>query len=771
MGVGRTGVEARTEPRSVLAKEDRLLRALLNAIRATRRTLGADSSVVVAGHRVTAITIMSLAGSGLSVASLIAVPAHAGSDDARLAGAGAPAPSCSLSADTTRIVRGDHVTLSWNSQYAASVSLDNGIGTVPPAGSRSASPAETTTYNLMVTGGSGSATCRATVSVAPAPDVRIDTDATGTLLNERDTITNTITVANGFAGKKIRMALVNHGAVELTPSLFAAARAGAAAVPGVSVTQIDTDGAQVEITLADGSYDIPITQTVTLGEIWGTTDDAQWAAGNQLQADWMMSSSPTDGARVNPAHKTVSRWITYARPMADRPAVASDTRWSILRSVPHIGTGEKVTFSIERSVYSPQEATSVRIGIDGASTATAADFTGTFDAAIAAALVPGVAYNASTHTLTFAASATLPFTFDMTAATVTANKDLIVAIDNASIGQIDVAKAGVRLGTSTVPAMTPVMGLNEASGEFGEGTPNVNFAYPGSDRLEWAASLGFGIVRVPFVYRNIQASPRAALDESRMSAIDRIVNTCTATHLICLLDLHNYGLYYRSDTLYGDASPGTRESPNSAFAELWVKIASRYKNNPSVWFGLMSEPHSQTALEWVKTANVAASAIRATGARNKIVFQGSYWDGAWKWQTTDNHTQMLKAYDPGDNYAFEAHQYLDVDGSGTHPSCVPGSGAARLRPFTTWLQTYGLHGIVGEVGWGPNADCATEAAALLDSWAAATTSTAAGGYIALTYWAAGPWWQDQYMFLAEPRPFPTGSAPPQLATLRRYLPH
>jgi endoglucanase len=183
----------------------------------------------------------------------------------------------------------------------------------------------------------------------------------------------------------------------------------------------------------------------------------------------------------------------------------------------------------------------------------------------------------------------------------------------------------------------------------------------------------------------------------------------------------------------------------------------------------MNEPNKQTALEWVKTDNAIAAAIRATGATNKIIFPGTAWDGAWTWVTSGNATQMLKAYDPGNNYAFEAHQYLDRDGSGTSPTCVADSGAARLAPFTTWLQKYGLHGIIGEVGWAANDGCATEANALLNHWRAATTSTVAGGYIGLTYWAAGPWWPDGYMYLAEPRPFPAGSEPVQLKTLKSYL--
>jgi hypothetical protein len=104
------------------------------------------------------------------------------------------------------------------------------------------------------------------------------------------------------------------------------------------------------------------------------------------------------------------------------------------------------------------------------------------------------------------------------------------------------------------------------------------------------------------------------------------------------------------------------------------------------------------------------------------------------------------------------------------PSCAPGSGA-RLAPFTAWLQKYGLQGIIGEVGWAANPGCTIEAAALLKTWRAATTTTGAGGYIGLTYWADGPWWADSYMYLAEPRPFPAGPEPAQLKTLKSYLPN
>jgi hypothetical protein len=58
-----------------------------------------------------------------------------------------PLPTVSLSADPTSIIEGDSTTLTWTSENADSVSIDNGIGEVAASGTESVSPTETTTYN------------------------------------------------------------------------------------------------------------------------------------------------------------------------------------------------------------------------------------------------------------------------------------------------------------------------------------------------------------------------------------------------------------------------------------------------------------------------------------------------------------------------------------------------------------------------------------------------------------------------------------------------
>jgi endoglucanase len=92
--------------------------------------------------------------------------------------------------------------------------------------------------------------------------------------------------------------------------------------------------------------------------------------------------------------------------------------------------------------------------------------------------------------------------------------------------------------------------------------------------------------------------------------------------------------------------------------------------------------------------------------------------------------------DPQDHFAFEIHQYLDSDYSGTHETCqAPETGPRTLVRVTEWLRERGKHGFLGEFGAAANEGCLAALEHLLrfleenrDVW------------IGWTYWAAGPWW-------------------------------
>ena len=116
------------------------------------------------------------------------------------------------------------------------------------------------------------------------------------------------------------------------------------------------------------------------------------------------------------------------------------------------------------------------------STAEDRDFNQALSASITAALKTDTSYDPEAGVLIFGPKATFPFAFTMSAASVSANKDFILDIRDANIGEIDVAQAGVRLGALTVPPHKPMLGINEASGEFGVGNYMLKYAYLGKDR-------------------------------------------------------------------------------------------------------------------------------------------------------------------------------------------------------------------------------------------------------------------------------------------------
>ena len=70
------------------------------------------------------------------------------------------------------VMTGVPATLSWSTQNATSVSIDNGIGTQPLSGSVSVFPQQTTVYTLTATGSGGTQTAQATITVFPSSPKR-----------------------------------------------------------------------------------------------------------------------------------------------------------------------------------------------------------------------------------------------------------------------------------------------------------------------------------------------------------------------------------------------------------------------------------------------------------------------------------------------------------------------------------------------------------------------------------------------------------------------
>ncbi|MEN9938646.1 MAG: endoglucanase precursor (endo,4-beta-glucanase)(cellulase) protein [Chloroflexota bacterium] len=325
-----------------------------------------------------------------------------------------------------------------------------------------------------------------------------------------------------------------------------------------------------------------------------------------------------------------------------------------------------------------------------------------------------------------------------------------------------VTVAGVMRAGPTDP-VRPVQyaGVNLSVAEFGEhnlpGTHGVDFIYPTRAEVDYFVGKGMNLLRLPFRWERLQPKAFGAFDAAEQARMDDFVAYATGRGASVLLDPHNYARYYGG--LLG------REVPHDVFADFWGKLAARYKGNPRVVFGLMNEPHDMPTELWRDSANAAIRAIRASGATNLITVPGNSWTGAHSWSQswygTPNAVAMLGIQDPGNNFVFEVHQYLDGDSSGRSEYCVSESiGAERLAGFTDWLRRNGKRAILGEFGGGRNQTCYAAMDTMLrhihqntDVWA---------GW---AYWAAGPWWGD-YIYTLEPV---GGQDRPQMAVLSRYL--
>jgi endoglucanase len=307
-------------------------------------------------------------------------------------------------------------------------------------------------------------------------------------------------------------------------------------------------------------------------------------------------------------------------------------------------------------------------------------------------------------------------------------------------------------------------GVNLAGAEFTPnalpGVYNSHYTYPTLAEINYFTVKGANTFRLPFLWERLQRTLNGNFDASELARIQQFVANATARGAYVVLDPHNYARYQGSVI-------GSNAVPNAAFSDLWSRLATTFKSNNRVIFGLVNEPNNMPSTEqWVNSANAAIAGIRATGATNLILVPGNGWSGghSWSenWYGTPNAVALLNVVDPFNNYAYEIHQYLDpsTGGSAEEPARAT-IGVERLSGVTQWLQRNNRRGFLGEFGV-PRTELSYRALDNMldfidlndDAW------------IGWTYWAAGPWW-GEYHFTVEPTS--AGQDRPQMAVLDQHF--
>jgi len=305
-------------------------------------------------------------------------------------------------------------------------------------------------------------------------------------------------------------------------------------------------------------------------------------------------------------------------------------------------------------------------------------------------------------------------------------------------------------------------GVNESGAEFGQGeypgTYNKHYIYPDVKAIQASIDQGMNIFRVGFAWERLQRSLNAEFDATEFGRLDEVINYITSNGAVAIINPHNFARYK-------NAVIGTSQVPNSAFSNLWKRLAQKYKNNQKVWFGLVNEPHDMPTAQWFAAARDAVDTIRATGANNNVLVPGNAYTGAWNWKETfygeSNASVALRYFSSADkNIIFETHQYFDSDYSGTHEQCVQRPCNKLFVNFVEWLKANNLKGFIGEFGAAINRDCKAcveEAINYLEQNSA--------NIVGWAWWAAGPWWGN-YMYSLEPK---GNKFPEQMTWLKPHL--
>ncbi len=288
------------------------------------------------------------------------------------------------------------------------------------------------------------------------------------------------------------------------------------------------------------------------------------------------------------------------------------------------------------------------------------------------------------------------------------------------------------------PAPVPLHGVNITGPESNTanlpGTYGTNYAYPTVADFDYYHAKGLNLIRIPFRWERMQTSLNSPLNTAQLGYMDTAIARASARGMKVIIDMHNYAQCKVAGTPYKLGSAGL---PNSAYADVWRRLADYYKNEPAIYgYDIMNEPNGLAAGVWISAAQAAINAIREVDLNHDIIVEGESWANAWNFETKNPNLHTLR--DPINRIIFSAHSYWSDLGTDEYKTydlegAYPQMGVDNVKPFVNWLKKYGFKGYVGEYGV-PNDDPRWNV--VLENFLAYLDAEGISG----TYWAGGGWY-------------------------------
>ena len=351
-------------------------------------------------------------------------------------------------------------------------------------------------------------------------------------------------------------------------------------------------------------------------------------------------------------------------------------------------------------------------------------------------------------------------------------------------GACDASRSLLGLGPSKVmapvaPIPTSLNGTNLTGGDWswtGTTTKPVSgqtHLFVSHQDIDYLVGKGVTFGRLVFSWELLQPVLNGAFDPAYdVDMADRVAYA-TSKGMTILIEPHagdsaNFARYK------GNLVGSTRV-PNSAFADLFVRLSQQYGSNSKVMFGLSNEPNNMSTMQWYAAAQAAIDGVRGTGANTVIFVDGNGWSQPASWNDTwydtaptkvSNATGWATLKDPINRTVVSVHTYFDKDGGGGALDIVSADIVAqRLQTVVTWARARGLKVHLSEFGLKPSVAGAQAAVTATAEYVKANSDVVIGW----SWWAYGPpaWWGG-YQFTLDPSSNYTVDAP-QMAWLRPYF--
>lgn len=321
------------------------------------------------------------------------------------------------------------------------------------------------------------------------------------------------------------------------------------------------------------------------------------------------------------------------------------------------------------------------------------------------------------------------------------------------------------------------------------GNPAAGTNYAVSDRRNVAywRSKGARHIRLMFTMEWFQDSLSATIPDvgnaARLAYWNAFIGTVEyATSLGMYVMIEHYGW----STIAGNTRPMWKNSliggatfTNAHFANLYSQLATHFKSNPLVGYGMLNEPNSMSTMNWFAAAQAVITAIRATGSSQWIFVPGNGYS-TWNWTSNTYDTAGTKRSnqygwenangvgmplsDPLNRLVASPHIYIDDAGGSTYNMTAVGAGAQadaivdRMKVTVDWARAFNLANpttpikvYLGEIGYragatnaglGGNYDAATATLC----WTNFITYLEANAdiFIGYAWWGASDqgWWGD-----------------------------